>query len=209
MAASDVDICNLALAHLGDEASVTSINPPDQSPQAAYCAKFYPISLAIALDDHNWGFATKTVTLALLTNPSSLWTYCYALPSTFINVQALFDAASVGDVGRITGSNQQEYSVETDDLENSIIYTNQSNAMLKYTSFVSNPTKFSPAFIDALSWRLAAFLAGPIIRGDVGVSASLKCMQAYQAALSNAKESDAQNRNVLAAPIPSGIKARA
>ena len=29
--ASDVDICNLALAQLGDSASVQSINPPDQS----------------------------------------------------------------------------------------------------------------------------------------------------------------------------------
>ena len=27
---SDVDICNLALARLGDEANIVSISPPDQ-----------------------------------------------------------------------------------------------------------------------------------------------------------------------------------
>ena len=31
--ASDVDICNLALAQLADSASVQIINPPDQSAQ--------------------------------------------------------------------------------------------------------------------------------------------------------------------------------
>ena len=34
---SDVDICNLALARLGDEANIVSISPPDQSAQAGYC----------------------------------------------------------------------------------------------------------------------------------------------------------------------------
>jgi len=33
---SDVDICNLSLARLGDEANVVSISPQDQSSQAGY-----------------------------------------------------------------------------------------------------------------------------------------------------------------------------
>ena len=42
--ASDVDVCNLALAHLGDEATVASISPPEGSAQAGHCARFYPMA---------------------------------------------------------------------------------------------------------------------------------------------------------------------
>lgn len=201
--ASDLDICNLALARLGDEANVVSINPPDQSAMASYCAKFYPLSLSAALDDHNWGFATKTVTLALLTNSNTLWGYCYALPSDTINVIALFDVTTVGD------GNQQDFSVESDVNGNGVIYTNQANALLKYSAYVTNTAQFPPLFVDALAWKLASNIAGILIKGDVGVSAAIKCMQAYGAALKTAKESDTQNRKISPAPMPSGIAARA
>ena len=42
--ASEVDICNLALGHLGDNATVASLNPPEGSVQAQHCARFYPIA---------------------------------------------------------------------------------------------------------------------------------------------------------------------
>lgn len=232
--ASDIDICNLALARLGDEANVSSINPPDQSAQANYCARFYPMSLASILDDHNWGFATKTITLALTTCNNSLWDYCYEAPSDMINIIAVFDSAAVGDVNyggvinasgnssiygqgstatfinrSATHGNQQAFSLEVDALGNSLLYTNQASAMLKYVAYVSDTTKFPPSFVDALAWKLASNLAGIIVKGDVGVAASIKCIQAYMAALENAKESDTQNRKVFPAPAPSGIAARA
>jgi hypothetical protein len=48
-----------------------------------------------------------------------------------------------------------------------------------------------------------------MLKGDVGVSASMKCMQAYAMALKNAKDSDTQNRKVFPMPAPAGIAARA
>ena len=39
--ASEVEICNLALARLGDAATVVSIDPPEGSAQAEHCAMFY------------------------------------------------------------------------------------------------------------------------------------------------------------------------
>ncbi len=234
--ASDIDICNLALAHLGDEANVSSINPPDQSAQANYCARFYPLSLQAVLDDSNWGFATKTVTLATASvNDSNLWPYSYEVPSDMVNIIALFDANSAGDInyggsvnsntgylygeGSLPGQgvanrfathgNQQNYSLELDSNGNAILYTDQVSALLKYAAYVTNTQSFPPSFVDALAWKLASNLAGVIIKGDVGVGAAIKCMQAYQAALINAINSDAQNRNVFPRPIPSGIAARA
>ena len=50
--ASVVDICNQALSHLGDSATVASIDPPEGSAQAEHCARFYPAALAALLEMH-------------------------------------------------------------------------------------------------------------------------------------------------------------
>lgn len=207
--ASDVQICNLALAHLGDEANVASISPPDQSAQASYCATFYPLALSMVLTDHDWQFAIKTVTLAQVSNSNSLWKYCYQLPSDFMNVSALFDVNAIDDLNGLpaTGS-QQTYTIELSDSGLGVLYTNQYGAMLKYTALVTNTAQFSPGFVEALSWRLAAYLAGPILKGDVGVAAAKTCMQMYGIALKAAKETDSQDRFVMPTYIPTSISAR-
>ena len=55
--ASDVDICNEALSHLGDSATVSSINPPEGSAQAEHCARFYPTTLATLFGTPTWAMA--------------------------------------------------------------------------------------------------------------------------------------------------------
>ena len=57
--ASVVDLCNLSLARLGDEANVVSIEPPDGSAQAAHCARFLPMVRDSLLQAHAWGFALR------------------------------------------------------------------------------------------------------------------------------------------------------
>ena len=57
--ASDVEICNLALSHLGDTATVASIDPPEGSAQAEHCARFYPIARDALLEKHDWSWATR------------------------------------------------------------------------------------------------------------------------------------------------------
>ena len=151
-----------------------------------------------------------------------------------INVIALYDTTAVGDVNYggfpsnattssiygdgskasylnrlATHGNQQDYSAESDTDGNIVIYANQQNAMLKYAAYTTNTAVFPPSFIDALAWKLAANLAGIMIKGDIGVSASMKCMQAYAMALKAAKDSDSQNRKVFPIPAPAGIAARA
>ena len=65
---TQVQICNLALAKLGDEAQVSSVAPPDGSMQAAYCALFYPQALAVLLTKHDWSFATVTAPTSATAN---------------------------------------------------------------------------------------------------------------------------------------------
>jgi len=62
--ASDVDLGNLMLSHLGDDATVTNLNPPEGSSQAEHVAVFFPIARDSLLEMHNWNFATRRAPLA-------------------------------------------------------------------------------------------------------------------------------------------------
>ena len=64
--ASAVDICNLALARLGDSATVASIDPPEGSAQSEHCARFYPLARRQIFEAHNWSFLIRREKLAPL-----------------------------------------------------------------------------------------------------------------------------------------------
>ncbi len=196
-----VNICNIALARLGDEAAVTSINPPDSSPQARYCAMFLPMSLSSVLDEHNWCFTIKVTALDLAANNDDpRWLYCYVLPEDYSQVISVF--------GQYTDA--QQFTIATNAATGQRLFTNQAEAYLEYSAEITDPNLFPSAFTDALAWKLAVNLAGPIIKGDTGAAAALKLSQAYQGALKLAKESDGQGRKVSALfNVPTGIAARA
>ena len=64
--ASETDICNLALARLGDAALVSSISPPDGSAQAGHCAAFYPMVRDYLLERYAWSFSLTRAALTQL-----------------------------------------------------------------------------------------------------------------------------------------------
>ena len=84
--ASETDVVNLALSHLGDLANVQSITPPDGSIQAELAARFFPHVRDTLLEMHTWGFATTCSALASLTNTSTRWGYAYAKPNDMIRM---------------------------------------------------------------------------------------------------------------------------
>lgn len=207
--ASEVDICNLALANLGDVATVSSINPPEGSAQAEHCQRFYPIARDSLLEMHPWGFATKRTTLALLGSSWPEWKYCYAQPSDMLNALAVLSDTAANDYSvpipqpysNIATVNAgqgfytpQPFSCETLDDGTEVIYTDVENATLRYTARVEDSTKFSPLFVEALSWLLASKLAGPILKGDAGAAMAKNCMQSFLVTYSKATVSDANQR---------------
>jgi len=203
---SDVDICNLAVGHLGDDASISSLNPPEGSAQADHCARFYPIARDSLLEMHNWGFATKRIKLALLSSGWPEWDYSYAQPNDMLQALAVLPQDATDDYSQpgfvpasvpipVFGAYvPQPYAVESDAAGNNLIYTDQQNAVLRYTARVTDVTKFSPLFTMTLSWHLASMLAGPVIKGDAGAAEAKRCAAMMQLWLGKAIESDANQR---------------
>ena len=206
--ASAVDICNLALAYLGDDATVSSISPPEGSAQADHCSRFYPIARDSMLEQHAWGFAIKRTALALLdtTETPAQWLYTYAFPSGCLRPLAVLMAASTDD------TDEQQYVVESLADGTRVIHSNTEDATLKYIAAVTDTTKFSPLFVAAAARLLASYLAGPLLKGTEGVkvgAAHLK--QFYQVDLPMAKSADARAGKVTDYNdfTPAGIAARA
>ena len=209
--ATEVDICNLALAHLGDDATIATIKPPEGSAQAEKAARFYPIARDSLLEMHTWNFASKRGALALTTVTLDQWEYAYQAPADLMTPVAIISPSaqndyatrmSAGDTpGGITSNYAPtivagQYSPQQFAEEGAYIYTNQENAVLRYQAYVTDPTLFSPLFINTLSWHLASMLAGPVIKGDQGAAEAKRCTQTMVQYLSTAKQSDNLHRDI-------------
>ena len=209
--ATEVNICNLALAHLGDDATIATLSPPEGSAQAEKAARFYPIARDSLLEMHTWNFAAKRANLALTTNNLAQWDYAYVAPTDMMSPVAVISPTaqndyatrmSAGDTpGGITSNYAPtivagQYTPQQFAIEGTTIYTNVETAMLRYQAFVTESDKFSPLFVMTLSWHLASMLAGPIIKGDQGAAEAKRCTQVMVSYLTTAKQSDNLQRDI-------------
>lgn len=223
--ATDVDICNLALAHLGDSATIASIDPPEGSAQAEHAARFYPVSRDSLLEMHTWGFATRKIALAEVVNPWSQWAYAYALPSDCMTAISVISSAASGDYAEnitfpgqfvdefpalvnVAGYAPQPFAIETDSTGNKVLYTNQESALLRYQALVTDTTKFSQLFTLTLSWHLASMLAGPILKGSEGAAEAKRCQQMMAAYIGQARQHSANQRNAKVEQVVPHIAGR-
>lgn len=219
--ATEIDICNLALSYLGDLANVTSINPPDGTPQSGHCSRFYPIARDALLEMHAWDFSVRRGTVAQVANPSTTWVYAYALPNLTLNVLEVLDPSALDDYETnipppTTGSilapqnpsgvslyQAQRYVIETASDGSQILLTNQENPVVRYTEYVTDTTRFTPLFVRALARLLAADLAGPLVRGANGRVAAQQQLALANALVAEAAASDSNQRHVpLSAAAP-------
>jgi len=199
---SAVQICKLALGHLGDSADITSIAPPDGSVQAAQCAVFYPMARDSLLTMQDWSFATKRVELSLSANdPPDGWSFAYNLPADCLRPQVLLNDGADRD------EDAQPFVIE-----GQTIYTHVENAWLRYTFAQVDAIRFPPLFVLALSRLLASMLAGPLIRGSEGRTLAKEHLAlAVKIDIPTAAASDknSQNNCRYADFVPESIGARA
>lgn len=197
--ASVVDICNLALARLGDSATVISIDPPEGSVQAEHCARFYPIARDSLLErPPAWSFATLTESLTLLgTQPPTAWNYMYAVPNEALKILAVYDQEATDEMIEMGTAVPKQFVRATDPvLGTPVIYTDQENAIVRYVRRVEDSSLFSALFTDALAWLLASYLAGPIYKGLEGARLSRTMLEAFEYVFKQASQSDANQRRM-------------
>lgn len=163
--ASAVEISRLALGHIADAARINAIDPPDNSIQAQHCSTFYPIARDQLLEMHDWTFARKRVALdlSLVEFDDGEWGFAYSVPADYIR------ALKVCPPGAPMDFPGQPFQIESDVTElDTLLLTNVEDAVLHYIYREEETGRYTPNFLVALSYLLASYLAGPIIKGRVG-----------------------------------------
>lgn len=163
--ATDVSICNMALARIGVSTFISSLN--EASNEARVCALFYEEARDRVLRNFPWSFAKKRVTLADAGTAPAEWGFKYGYPSDCLK------ARYIVPVGLRNPRNDQRVPFEVaNESGQRVIYTNQDAAELVYTYRVTDPTLFDALFSSALAYLLGSEIAMPLsVKADVAQAA--------------------------------------
>ena len=157
---ADTPICNLALGHLGISKEIANVET-EKSASAAACRRFLQPSKDETLRDFNWPFATEFITLGLVeTAPNSDWAYSYRQPSNCSRIIKIL--SSIRNDTRQTRIPYQKASDDTGIL----IFTDQIDAKLKFTKFITDNALYDQDYIMMLTLLLAAYIAPRVTAGD-------------------------------------------
>lgn len=145
--ASEVDICNKALISLG-AAQILSLDDPQT--EAILCKQLYADLRDAVLQAHDWSWAIERVNLPKSgTDPTFRYANNYPLPARVLYVM---------EVNKIERNDPtRDWQVENDN-----IVTDDANCSAKLLRQITDTSKFSPLFVQALQARLAADMAIPL-----------------------------------------------
>lgn len=134
-----LDICNMALAKLG-EPPIAALNPAGLLPSRLCYMHYHPCRREM-LCANSWTFAKRTVTLA---EPEQSFAYfIHQLPMDALRVLAV--------------------SVPNWTLRGRAIWCEQERIRLEYIADVEDTSLFESLFVEALATRLACKLCAPLI----------------------------------------------
>lgn len=151
--ASQVQLYNLAIAHLGISLLVQDVNETTQ--QAIQCGLWFDVAAEELMTRRDWAFASKRQVLAELASPPANWNKKYAYPSDCLKARQIVISGERDP----RKAQRIPFEVSTEATQR-VLYTDQSTAELIYTARIATPDLYPPAFAVALSWRLAE-LVGP------------------------------------------------
>lgn len=159
MAATDVDICNLALGIIGDSWVQSRT---ERSREAAACDVFYDQALGETLEAFDWPFARS---YAQGVSPAGIdivpgYSYAYVVPSGALVVRGIARSMKSEVSPEFTLS-----SVEApggDPLQ--IIHTDKAGGIIVYTRRETHVPAFPPLFVAAVAAKLAHYIAMPLTK---------------------------------------------
>jgi hypothetical protein len=175
-ATSEIQICNAALALLG-EPQIASLSSDSEA--ARQCNLLYSKSRNAVLRNHPWNFAETYAVLNLLTEvPPFEYAHYYQLPTDCIRALRLVDTSEPWRV-----------------VANRRIMTDANPCNLVYTAEIVEVERFDPLFVQAVSYHLAASMA-IILPNKANLHQQLMGM--YENIIRQAKTADGQEGTPIA-----------
>jgi len=199
--ASNVDICNLALSHLGSGKNIANLET-EKSKEAQACRTYFEMARDVVLRDFPWPFATRFATLALVVaDPTTEWAFSYQYPSDCTRLRRILSGVRNDDkVSRVP------YKL-ANTASGTVIYTDLEEAVVEYTYAETDAGKFDADFVMALSFRLAVYLAPRVTGGDP-FKLQNRMMSLYVAEMAKAQGTSSHEEQPDEPPESEFIRAR-
>ena len=178
MAASETEVANLALSHIGSP-NITSLTERDNE-SAREIRRVFPASRRYIASKHKWNCMTRRVVAAQISiGPVFGWEFQYQLPADYITMVSL------------NGNDAEQYS-DYWDIEGRRLLTSADVANIRYIADVVNVTEWSAGFVQCVALHIAAQIATPI-RQDDRKAAQLEA-RLEDRVLPDARKTDANER---------------
>lgn len=186
---SVIDICNMALAHIGERSDIVSLT--EASIEAQRCNQFYPGARRTMLAVHDWTFALKRLLATDLSSANDVpegWEFAYGLPNDVIKIIGVYDPADWRD----ENMSPVAHEIGSDSTGPRVLYSNVEDAIVRWKFDQTDTSVYPPLFVEGLQHLLAARLAGPFIKGMEG----MKVAQAHMGmAMDYARKAAAEDAN--------------
>lgn len=165
MALSRLQLKNMALAELPADRIETE---NESSLSAETVNEHYQPALQLLLEDHDWDFSIRRVTLAAITNDRAHeWTYAYDLPTDMAAPRKVLpfgasDVASSVPGYSVVGQLRGFESIVPFIISGGTIYSNREVAILEYVTAAPLEATFPAKFARALATELACRIVMPL-----------------------------------------------
>ena len=183
---AEVQICNLALGHVGESRVIQSLT--EESEPARRCRLVYADARDGLLEGHDWSFARRHAILSLSGQPApNLWLYAYARPADAQAIRMVYDENTDLSLNQENKLFELGYGSEGERL----IFTDVYQARCRYTARITDATRFPQTFLDALALKVAVQIAMPLTGSrQILQDVSQRYAQMYyQATLADASQS--------------------
>lgn len=189
MAASEVEICNLALGRIGwtdlledTGATLEELANSLRNPSSEQSRLHYARARDFTLGRWWWPFAKVREALAVVageTRPD--WAYVYAYPANAVKVRYVtLPGVRTPRPDQIPPTRIEARRDASGTVTGRLILCDQVDAEICYTARVANVAAFPQDFEDALVANLAARLAMPLVKGVEGGRLMRECLQEFE-----------------------------
>lgn len=178
---SPVMIGRMVLSLIGANTNVESFL--EESSEARQLKLWYDLARTRALAAFDWGFARKTVSLAVhAEDPVDGWQFRYTSPVDMVAGRRL-----INPLGKDEDTPPHNFALSSSGEKT--ILADVEQAKFAYTADVTDPNLFSPQFIEALVYLWASMVVANL-KGDSGRVMQLDLRNQYNILINRAGSED-------------------
>lgn len=188
---STTAIANMAILHCGISRTIADLSDTeDTAPEAIACRVFFEQARDRVLEAFDWPFARRAGPLQLVeaepetsaADGSYQWGYSYRAPAAGAVFRGIRNPAS-----RVTTADTAIKWLLASDASGGLVYTDAEDAYGVWSVRITDPAVWPAAFVDAVAYQLASYIALPLRTGADAAALADRAMALGRASLADAK----------------------